>query len=102
MRYAIGGDHGPERVLLHKGQQMKPPAAVRRGAVAPGIGTGTRRRLDAEVDRHGPVDIMEMVGAQNDLLEIALTLGAASGLANLLDRGQEEADQDGDDGDNDQ
>jgi hypothetical protein len=39
---------------------------------------------------------------QRELFEIVGALGAGRGLANLLHRGNQEADQDGDDGDDDQ
>src|SRR5262249_12074145 len=45
-----------------------------------------------------------VVGVQGDadLLEVVLALGAGGGFADLLDGGQQQADQDGDDGDHDQ
>ncbi len=37
--------------------------------------------------------------SESDLFEVVLALGAGGGLAHFLDGGQEQADQDGDDGD---
>ena len=45
---------------------------------------------------------MIVVQRQAELLEVVDALGPAGGLARRLDRGQEQADQDGDDGDDDQ
>jgi len=45
---------------------------------------------------------VEGVGGQRDLLEVVGALDAGGGLAHLLDGGQQEADEDGDDGDHHQ
>ena len=45
---------------------------------------------------------LEIVDRQADLLEVVDALGAAGRLAGRLDGGQEQADQDGDDGDHHQ
>jgi len=42
------------------------------------------------------------VDGQPDLLEIVLALHAGGGFADLLDRGQQEPDEDRDDGDHDE
>jgi hypothetical protein len=42
------------------------------------------------------------VQGQADLPQVVLALGALGGGADLLDGGQEQADQDGDDGDHDE
>src|SRR5262249_16108576 len=44
----------------------------------------------------------EVLDAQTDLLEVVLAAGAVGRLADLLDGGQEQADQHRDDGDDDQ
>src|SRR5690606_22809087 len=69
----------------------RPFATARRigGAVAVGSHGG----------REGGVDIEVVVQSQSDLLEVVLALGAARRLAGLLDGGQQQGDQDGDDGD---
>jgi hypothetical protein len=43
-----------------------------------------------------------MVERQGELLEVVLALGAGGGLAHLLHGGQEQADEEGDDGDHHQ
>src|SRR5947199_54813 len=43
-----------------------------------------------------------VVEGDAQLVQVVLGLGAGGGLADLLDRGQEQADEDGDDGDDDQ
>src|SRR5262249_35601775 len=48
------------------------------------------------------VYVMIGVTRQGELFEVVGTLGPARRLADLLDGGQEQADQDGDDGDHDQ
>src|SRR5262249_16026355 len=47
------------------------------------------------------VDIVVVVEAQSPLLEIVDTLRAGGGLPDLLQRGHQESDQNGDDSDND-
>jgi hypothetical protein len=48
------------------------------------------------------VRVVHVVGAQAELLEVVTALDAGRGLAHLLDGWQEQADQDGDDGDHHQ
>src|SRR5262249_33441775 len=48
---------------------------------------------------HGPVVVVQ---SQADLLEVVLTLAACGGLTHLLHGGQEQANEDGDDGDHHQ
>jgi len=48
------------------------------------------------------VGVVEIVGGQADLVEVVLAAHAVGGLADLLDGGQQQADQDGDDGDHHQ
>jgi hypothetical protein len=45
---------------------------------------------------------VEIVDREADLLEIVRALHAGGGIADLLDRGQQQADQDGDDCDDDE
>jgi len=45
---------------------------------------------------------VEVVQRQAELLEVVAALHAGGGFAHLLDRGQEQADEDGDDGDDHQ
>src|SRR5262249_53153432 len=45
---------------------------------------------------------LEVVGGQGDLLEVVLALHAGGGLADLLDGGQQQTNQDGDDRDHDE
>ena len=52
--------------------------------------------------RPGPVRALVVVEGQADLLEVVLAPGTGRGLAGLLDGGEEQADQDGDDGDHHQ
>ena len=49
-----------------------------------------------------PVRVVVVVDGQADLLEVVRALHPVGGLADLLDRGQQQADQDGDDGDHHQ
>src|SRR5262249_45829677 len=42
--------------------------------------------------------VVDVVGGDGDLLEVVLAPHAGGGLADLLDGGQEQADEDGDDG----
>ena len=48
------------------------------------------------------VGILVVVGRQGNLLEIVLALGPGGGFANLLHRGHQQPNQDGDDGDHNQ
>jgi hypothetical protein len=48
------------------------------------------------------VDVVAGVGGQRDLLEVVHALGPAGRLADFLHRGQQQADEDGDDGDHHQ
>jgi hypothetical protein len=48
------------------------------------------------------VGVVVVVGGQAELLEVVGALDAGGGLADLLDGGQQQADQDGDDGDDDE
>ena len=52
--------------------------------------------------RQTPVDVMEVLTREGDLLEVVQRLHAGRGAADLLDRRQEQRDQDRDDGDDDQ
>jgi hypothetical protein len=51
---------------------------------------------------HRPVGVVVVMDGQGDLLDLVLALGAGGGLADLLDGGQQQPDQDGDDGDDDE
>jgi hypothetical protein len=64
-----------------------------------------RRRRETrllEAGREAPVDAVVVVCGQAQLLQIVGALQAGGGLADLLDGGQEQADEDGDDGDHHQ
>src|SRR5262249_48505124 len=52
--------------------------------------------------RHLLVRVRVVVDGQADLLEVVLALHACGGLADLLHGGQQQADQDGEDGDDDE
>ena len=52
--------------------------------------------------REAAVHAFVVVQGEADLLQVVLALHAGGGLADLLDGGQQQADQDGDDGDHDQ
>src|SRR2546421_30440 len=56
----------------------------------------------SEPGRKDAVSSMVVVEGQADLLQVVLALGAGGRLAHLLDGGQEQADEDGDDGDHHQ
>jgi hypothetical protein len=56
---------------------------------------------DAGQRRQAPLGIVAVVQGQADLLEVVAAGGAVSGLADLLDAGQQQPDEDGDDGDDD-
>jgi hypothetical protein len=91
-------------VLLDVGQDLEAPAAE--------LGRAHGRHADGEVHRRvGPgvavvgqeaVGIVEVVTGQAELLEVVRAPEAGSRLAHLLDGGQQEADEDGDDRDHDQ
>ena len=49
-----------------------------------------------------PGGVVVVVDGQADLLQVVRALGPGGGLPDLLDGGQEQADQDGDDGDHHQ
>src|SRR5262249_37314966 len=76
-------DHHAGVVLLHVVQQV-----AGRGH-AHVVATG----------RQAAVGVVVVVRRQDDLLEVVLALDAGRRRTDLLDRGQEQADQDGDDGD---
>ena len=57
--------------------------------------------LDVEVGQV-PLGRVVAVGRQTDLLEVVRAADPGGGLADLLDRGQQQSDQDGSDGDHDQ
>src|SRR5262249_55922635 len=52
--------------------------------------------------RQDAIHVVEVVASQPDLLQVVLALHPVGGLADLLDRGQEQADQDRDDRDDDE
>ena len=61
-------------------------------------------KAERQVDAGGEalVGVVVHVGGQRDLLEVVGALDAGRGGADLLDGGQQEADEDGDDGDHHQ
>src|SRR5262249_14633733 len=62
-------------------------------------GVGRPPRLaDALAGREGAVDVVIVVQADTDLVQVVLALQPAGGLADLLDGGHQQADEDGDDG----
>src|SRR5262249_31109681 len=75
--------------LLEVGEQVERPGRAGKTR-APVVGEFAVVRIGVRVD------------GQADLLEVVLALGAAGGLADLLDGGEQEADEDGDDGDHHQ
>src|SRR5262249_20248260 len=74
-------------VLLDERQHLRdPPPADRVGAVVVVLAGG-----------QPAVDVVEGVQGDADLLEVVAALHSAGGLTDLLDGGQQQADQDGDD-----
>src|SRR5262249_45823785 len=57
---------------------------------------------DVGADRQVVVDVVEAVQRQAELLEVVGALDARGGLAHLLDGGEQQADEDGDDRDDDE
>ena len=73
--------------------------------VIPQLRLRTRRYRSENVDvgrRERAVGTLVVVDGQADLPQVVHALGAGGGLAHLLDGGQEQADEDGDDGDHHQ
>src|SRR5262249_16775977 len=95
-----------EVVLLNEGQQRD---EEREGL--PGHGWGGRRETSREAGRRGRdvharrklvVGVVVVVGGQPKLFEVVGGGHAVSGFADLLDGGQEQANQDSNDGDDDE
>jgi hypothetical protein len=85
---------GEQVVLLHEGEQPH-----QRRCRDPGRGA---LRIVGVGRRQGLVRVVSSLRGQPDLLEVVHALGACGRLAHFLDRGQEEADEDGNDGDHHQ
>ena len=60
------------------------------------------RRVRHHAGREAAVGVVVVVQRQAELLEVVLALGPVGRLADLLDGGQEQADQDRDDRDDDE
>src|SRR5207244_5492511 len=95
----------PEVVLFHVREQL-----VHQGVAAVARGSDEQRRVigrEAAIAakdsvRELALRVVEIVGGQGELLEVVGAARAGSGFTDLLDGGHEQADQDGDDGDDDQ
>ena len=61
----------------------------------------TLKRIDVHAREMAP-RVLKVVQGEADLLEIVLALDAVAASRTLLDRGQQQADQDGDDRDDDE
>src|SRR5262249_49584898 len=95
----VAGDRGlhllPDRALLDVGQQEGEQADVLEG----GAGGPGRVRVGAQIPRRQLLEVVVVVvGGQADLLEVVLALHPRRRVADLLDRGQEQADEEGNDG----
>src|SRR5262249_36514475 len=84
-------------VLFEEGQQLRGPAPARPHVVVWGA-VGIRVAIDV-AGREATVDALVGVERQPDLLEVVGALQASRRLADLLDGGQQQADQNADDGD---
>jgi hypothetical protein len=84
-----------EVVLLRVGERHEHPA----GAVVAGLEGGRRRGVAARVRA---VDRLEVEDRQGELFQVVLALAPRRGLADLLHRGEEQPDEDGDDGNDDE
>src|SRR5262249_10869040 len=82
-------------VLFEVGQQFDPQVGAPGRTVAHVDG---KTRPDWEL----PVVAVVVVRGQGDLLEVVQALGACGGRADLLDGGEQQADEDGDDRDHHQ
>src|SRR5207249_960327 len=95
-RRAGGGQHLVIEVLLFDERQQKLQRhADALLAVAVAVGGGTRKW--AADGGQLPVGVVTVVGGQAELLEVVGALDAGGGLAHLLHRRQQQADQHGDD-----
>src|SRR5262249_12946144 len=94
-----------EVVLLDVGQDQVEPAAAAGpvGRVQAGrcVPQGVNRVVVAAAGK-GLVGCVVVVGREGDLLEVVAALHAVGGLAHLLDRRQQQADEHRDDGNDDQ
>ena len=96
MRHGKLGERFVEVVLLQVGEGHYEPAPLVPGPVVNGQGKLARPR------RKRVVGVVVVVAGEAKLLEVVAALHPRGGLADLLDRGQQQADEDGDDGDHHQ
>src|SRR5207249_4191264 len=99
-RLLDGGQVGAavKGVLLDEGQDMVAPGPL---AAVRGAGGSGARRVPAALRESADL-VVEAVEGDADLFEVVLALETHRDLADFLHRGQQQADQDGDDGDDHQ
>src|SRR5205823_2535287 len=94
------GDRLEQVVLLHVREdvEVEAPLVIEPAALpAPGATVSTPGRVHVAPRRQRAVGVVVVVAGEGELLEVVGALHACGGLADLLDGGQEQADQDGDD-----